>query len=122
MTQGSIFDALARNTDPETSHDAADSLPAAKLTALIDAILGELRRHRGPVYFKDLEGETVVVQNVVGATALEVAEALGDGYGIQTVSPRFAPLLRKGWVRIVGKRKNDTGRAANVYQDTGGRS
>lgn len=67
-----IAPALARNTDPENSHDAA---AAVKVKAIIDAITRSLR-NEGP------------------GTAHEIAKRIG--LPLNTVSPRFATMKRNG--------------------------
>ena len=73
----------ARRTDPATSHEAAQALDATQLEALV------------------LE---TIRQCPNGATGYELDKAL-PGIGIQTISPRFAPLKRKGLIYESGLRR-----------------
>lgn len=87
--------ARARSSDPDTARAAAvtvDTVPTAihVLRALV--ALGR-------------------------PTAFQVAEALGKP--IQNVSPRFAPLADKGFVRCVGKQHTIGGHARQVWEITG---
>lgn len=82
MSQLSLLDAPARRTDPETSREAAASVDAAGLEALVLRALHDL----GP------------------STSREVAEHLGRD--LVTVSPRFRPLERKGRVRRTERRRD----------------
>jgi DNA-binding MarR family transcriptional regulator len=72
MAQGA-----ARTSDPETSHEAANSVDA---NALEEAV-----------------AEVVYRNYSYGATSWEIARTLGMVH--QTVSPRLAPLRRKGYIR-----------------------
>lgn len=72
---------LARRTDPATSHQAALNL--GDTTPLEGRVLDCLRRH-GRCSSHD----------VARLTGLELV----------TVSPRFAPLERKGLIRMAGRR------------------
>jgi hypothetical protein len=63
-----------RTTDPETSHEAAASIDKDRLEALV--------------------ARTVKTAGDYGMTGSETAEALQ--MVVQTVSPRFAPLMAKG--------------------------
>lgn len=84
--------AQARQSDPETSHDAAASVDA---TELEDEVLDELRRH-GP-------GTTVDL-------AMRMRRSL------VSVSPRMKPLEAKGLVVRDGKQLNPSGRRADMWK------
>lgn len=72
--------ALSRSTDPLTSREAAARVPAASLETMVcHALL-----IRGP------------------STSHELADYLS--LSLVTVSPRMAPLMRKGKVTVVGRR------------------
>lgn len=87
--------AAARAVDPETSHEAAASL--GDVTELQSRVLESIRG----------SGET-------GLTAFELAERLG--LQLNTVSPRTAPLVRKGLVVDSGKRRRGpSGRKSTVW-------
>lgn len=72
--------AYARNTDPDTSHDAADSVNVCEWEARVLAC--------------------VRMFGFNGATVDEVVDVLGDVALRWSVSPRFAPLRRKGLVSL----------------------
>ena len=82
VTQLSL--ALARRTDPETSHAAAALVDASTLSG---RVLAELRQN-GP------------------ATIHSMAERLG--ISLVTASPRFAPLRRAGLIRAAWREGNRT--------------
>lgn len=82
--------ALARHSDPLTSHAAA---AAVDLPALEAAVFGALKAH-GPM------------------TSFEIAELLR--LSLVTVSPRLAPLRDKGLVRDSGVRRAGEGRRART--------
>lgn len=67
-------DAPARNTDPETSHNAASKVDTSKLEGAVHEALAKR-----------------------SMTAEEVADYLH--LPLQSVSPRFRPLERKGFIR-----------------------
>lgn len=84
----------ARRSDPGTSHEAAEAMDPSLLQGIV---LAELR----------------AVPD--GLTILEISER--TRIGVQTISPRFAPLRRKKliydtWLR----RRNTTGRRAIVWR------
>lgn len=84
----------ARNSDPVTSHQAAASVDA---TALEEQV-----------------GIVVRARAQYGATSYEVQSILGLSH--QSVSPRFAPLKRKGVIRDSGrKRPGGAGRSQIVW-------
>ncbi len=85
-------EALARNTDPQSSHDAAAIVDVGQLEA---RVLGALR--------------------VYGAST---TEELADKSGIPlvSVSPRMKSLERKNLVARAGKRKNRSGVSAILWE------
>jgi DNA-binding MarR family transcriptional regulator len=86
--------AFARNTDPSTSHEAAASLSSEVLTLRESLVISTLEAY-GPM------------------TQEEVADA--TGIERPAISPRFAPLVKKGFIQVIGQRKNRSGRKANVF-------
>lgn len=81
---------LARRDDPETSHDAAESIDA---TNLIEKMYRVMERY----------GDR-------GCTSDDVGRHL-PGIGVQTYSPRFRQMLDRGMIECTGeKRKGDSGR------------
>jgi hypothetical protein len=91
--------ALARSSDPTTSHQAAFEFDA-KVTAIERRILDELKGlGRG------------------GMTTHALAAVLG--LELVTVSPRMKPLLNKGLVRDSGRRsESPSGRKRIIWERT----
>lgn len=90
--------ALARHTDPATSHIAADSL--GNVTSLEQLVLNQLKELKAP-----------------GATTFELAALLD--LSVITVSPRMAPLRAKGLVRDSGFRaRGPSGRFHTIWAAT----
>lgn len=88
-------EAFARDFDPETSHLAALGVSTAAL---------ELRVYEAGKKFP------------TGFISDDIARALPD-LGIQTFTPRFAPLLRKGLLVDTGfKRRGVSGRSQRVMR------
>lgn len=83
----------ARHTDPSTSFDAANSVNVAELEQKVWACLAS-------------EG---------AATTEELTDRLSP-LSLVTISPRMAPLRRKGLVRGIGKKRNRSGRAAIIWE------
>ena len=73
----------ARSTDPYTSHEAAESID----TTVLERLVYETIR---------------MFPN--GCISDEVLRLLPT-YTHQTISPRYAPLIRKGWVIDTGERR-----------------
>ena len=86
--------ALARSTDPETSHDAAASIDANRLELIV------LEEFRGAKK---------------GLTAEELSKRL-PGLPLNTITPRIAPLVRKGYLIPTGRRKVSSGRFQRVLE------
>ena len=85
MTQPSFsFLPLARSTDPDTSHEAADHVDGMKIA---NRVLAELRAN-GP------------------GTSHEIADR--TGLSLVTVSPRMRPLECAGEVVRIGRRNRRT--------------
>jgi hypothetical protein len=85
-THGGYPDAqpLARNTDPQTSHDAAATIGGGKL---VDLILREL---------------SWPAAELAGMTGKELANRTGRS--LNSITPRLAPLRRAGLIHADGKR------------------
>lgn len=93
--------ARARNTDPETSHQAAQSVDVITLTQSF--VMRVLRRPR------------VDVELVEAYQAMSTAPRASES-GIRS---RRAELVRLGWVRDSGRRKRlESGRMAIVWERT----
>lgn len=90
VTEEGVEIAHARHSDPETSHEAARSVDA---NALERIVLGAIKR-------------------LGGATIKEVA--LHTGQAEVSISPRFAPLRKKGLIRATGKRRNPGSRVSAI--------
>lgn len=92
---GTPIHMMRRNSDPDTSHEAAEKLTAGKLEALVYEVIA---RHPN------------------GCTGDEVCRAL-PMHGVQTISPRYAPLIRKGYIEDTGeRRKGSTSRLQRVLR------
>lgn len=84
----------ARNTDPQTSHEAAASVDATRLEAKVVGAIGAAAD---------------------GLTITETAEILN--ISPWSISPRFKPLVRKGLIHDSGeKRVGATGRKHIVWK------
>lgn len=83
----------ARNTDPDTSHEAAGSIDTTELERIVYETIKQFPN---------------------GCISDDVLRLLPT-YTHQTVSPRYAPLIRKGWVIDTGeRRKARSGRSQRV--------
>ena len=85
----------ARNSDPQTSKSAAAS------------VVPGVNRLENIVY------EAIHIMGKEGATGAEVEKITGLPW--QTLSPRFAPLRRKGLIRANGTRPGRSNRAQIVW-------
>lgn len=86
---------LARETDPDTSHEAAETVDTAQLEAMV---------------------YEVIKQHPQGCIADDVENALWK-YRSHSITPRFAPLLRKGLIVDTGeRRKAGSGRSQRVVK------
>jgi hypothetical protein len=84
-----------RYTDPETSHEAAGSIDTTALEHIVYEVIKQFPN---------------------GCIGDDVVKMLPQ-FGIQTISPRYAPLIRKGWVIDTGeKRKARSGRSQRVMK------
>lgn len=87
-----------REGDPDTSMDAAQSVDASRLEALTVETIATQSPDKYPV----------------GMTSEEVAEVAG--VALQSITPRFAPLQRKGILVNSGlKRPGSSGRSRIVW-------
>lgn len=90
---GSQF--FRRNTDPDTSHKAAEQIPATELEALVLEVIQTFPE---------------------GCISDQVVQALPT-FGVQTISPRYATLLRKGHIIDTGERRRAlSGRSQRVMK------
>ena len=72
----------ARWSDPDTSHDAAESVEPSHLYSLILATLAKA-------------GSGLITHEISHAT----------GIGIQTISQRMRPMANKGWIYDTGEKR-----------------
>ena len=86
---------MVRATDPITSIEAAQQVDSTKLESMV---------------------YEVIAKHPNGCTSDEIM-AHFPNHGIQTITPRFAPLIRKGLVEDTGeKRKGKSGRSQRVLR------
>jgi hypothetical protein len=86
---------MVRAADPITSIEAAEVIDATKLEQMVYEVIAKYPN---------------------GCTSDEVM-AHFPSHGVQTISPRFAPLLRKGLIEDTGeKRKARSGRSQRVMK------
>ena len=83
---------LARNTDPETSHEAAKTVSTTQLETIV---------------------LNVFMKAPNGLTADELSDRLPT-YPLNSITPRIAPLIRKGFLFASGKRKGKSGKSQRV--------
>jgi hypothetical protein len=98
---GELFgQAFARNTDPDTSHEAAKSMEGEQATKREAQVLAVLKQYPN------------------GLTSHGICKMSGLSWN--TATPRIAPLVRKGFVYDSGERRQDTGtrRACIVWKAT----
>lgn len=74
---------MARNTDPDTSHEAAEKVDTARLERMV---------------------YEVICMYPSGCTSDQIMKHFPN-HGVQTISPRYAPLLRKGLIYDTGDRR-----------------
>lgn len=82
---GDLFAAFARKTDPETSHEAAEHVRRELANRLETTVLEALKAHPN------------------GLTSHGLVKVTGIEWN--TITPRIAPLRRKGLVCDSGKRR-----------------
>lgn len=97
--KGFGFDHLpARKTDPDTSKDAAEKVDTKKLETMVLHVIRNFGRD--------------------GCTTDDVCAALPN-YGVQTLTPRFKPLLMKKLIEDTGERRaGKCGRKQRVVRAT----
>ena len=89
---------LVRTEDPDTSHEAAQKVDTARLERMV---------------------YEVILQYPNGVTGDEIMRHFPH-HGIQTISPRYAPLIRKGFIEDTGeRRKGSSGRSQRVMRAKG---
>lgn len=88
-----LWKGLARTTDPETSHEAAET----DVTRLQMIVLREFQHAKN------------------GLTAEELSDRLPN-IPLNTITPRIAPLVRKGYLIPTGKRMARSGRNQRVLE------
>jgi hypothetical protein len=86
---------MVRTTDPDTSVAAALSVDSTQLEAMVYEIIAKYPN---------------------GCTSDEVMHHF-PSHGVQTISPRFAPLIRKGFIYDTGERRRaSSGRSQRVMK------
>lgn len=86
---------MVRTTDPDTSVEAAHSVDSTQLEAMVYEVISKYPN---------------------GCTSDEVMRHF-PSHGVQTISPRFAPLMRKGFIYDTGeRRKASSGRSQRVMK------
>jgi hypothetical protein len=97
--------AYARNSDPQTSHDAANAVQG-KVTKLQQCVVDALTALT--------EGTSVDVSEWVQENREGVVKAKDEepSFAYQSISPRFAPLERMGIIEKTGKRNG----RRNIYR------
>ena len=86
---------LVRKEDPDTSKDAAEKVDSTKLEQMVYEAIAKYPN---------------------GCIADDVMTHF-PSHGIQTISPRYAPLIRKGFIEDTGeRRKSSTGRSQRVMK------
>ena len=86
---------MARTEDADTSHQAAEKIDSTKLEQMV---------------------YEVIAKHPNGCTSDEIMKYF-PGHGVQTISPRYAPLLRKGYIYDTGERKQgSSGRSQRVMK------
>jgi hypothetical protein len=89
------FRALFRRTDPDTSKEAAESVPVARLENIVYEAIKAAPN---------------------GMTADELERSL-PGVKLNSISPRIAPLIKKGYIYDTGeRRKASSGRSQRVLK------
>jgi len=92
---GSYPKTMVRTTDPDTSMDAAEKVDSTKLEQQVYEVIAK--------YPDGCISEQVMTHF--------------PNHGVQTISPRFAPLIRKGFIEDTGeRRKASTGHSQRVMK------
>jgi hypothetical protein len=90
-----LYRALFRKTDPETSKEAAESVPVARLEKIV---------------------YEAIKASPNGLTTDEIEKSL-PGVKLNSISPRIAPLIKKGYIYDSGeRRKASSGRSQRVLK------
>lgn len=90
-----IFRALFRKTDPDTSKEAAESVPVQRLEKLVYEAIKAAPN---------------------GLTAEEIEKSI-PGVKLNSITPRIAPLIKKGYIEDSGeRRKASSGRSQRVLR------
>lgn len=86
---------MARNSDPDTSQEAAEKVDSAKLEKMV---------------------YEVICMYPFGCTSDQIMKHFPK-HGVQTISPRYAPLIRKGLIYDTGERRpGNLGRQQRVLK------
>jgi hypothetical protein len=86
---------MVRKEDPDTSKDASEKVDSTKLEQLVYEVIAKYPN---------------------GCIADEVMTHFPNR-GVQTISPRYAPLIRKGFIEDTGeRRKSVTGHSQRVLR------
>jgi hypothetical protein len=86
---------MVRTIDPDTSMEAAEKVDSTKLEQMVYETIAKYPN---------------------GCTSDEVMSHFHN-HGVQTISPRFAPLIRKGFIEDTGeRRKSASGRSQRVMR------
>jgi len=92
---GSEPKTMVRTTDPDTSMNAAEKVDSTKLEQQVYEVIAK---------YPD------------GCISEEVMTHFPN-HGVQTISPRFAPLIRKGFIEDTGERRRaSTGHTQRVMK------
>lgn len=87
--------AFARASDPDTSHEAAETVDTTRLEALVYEVIC---KHKNGCISDDVERELAYLRS-------------------HSITPRFAPLIRKGFIVDTGERRiAASGRSQRVVQ------
>lgn len=90
-----IFRALFRKTDPNTSKEAAESVPVQRLEKLVYEAIKAAPN---------------------GLTAEEIEKSI-PGVKLNSITPRIAPLIKKGYIEDSGERRRaSSGRSQRVLR------
>lgn len=88
---------MARKDDPDTSQEAAEKVDSARLERMV---------------------YEVICMHPNGCTSDEIMKHFPN-HGVQTISPRYAPLIRKGLIYDTGERRpGSLGRSQRVLKKT----
>jgi hypothetical protein len=92
---GSPTKMMVRTTDPDTSIEAAEKIDSTKLEQMVYEVIAKYPK---------------------GCIADNIQKHFPN-HGVQTISPRYAPLIRKGLIEDTGeRRKGSLGRSQRVLK------